>query len=308
MKSQILEYKSKNLNYFIALEKICEIYERDHNISNPYKGYAFAPFIPIFDGLHKSPEFKKLGMGRGVMLFTAFTHLWSRYKQEYIFDPILAGELVDMELPDNLPIGVIQHPPFPIMYIQDPQEDEISSGWYFLLENGALIIMAIKNHTDSTEFNFKTWVLNFSAGSNIKDILIFDKRDGIASLRRALNLYLYLCSEKPDTAKPVSSVKAFKNGKNWKKDICSIIKVGERLGTFLKGNRSESSRGNTSSTQPGSSKTGHIRRAHWHHFWTGSKDNKKLILKWLHPIIVNSGETVSKISKVRKEEVYAASK
>lgn len=31
----------------------------------------------------------------------------------------------------------------------------------------------------------------------------------------------------------------------------------------------------------------HIRRAHWHSFWVGSGDDKKINVKWLPPIAVN---------------------
>ncbi|EMO24671.1 hypothetical protein LEP1GSC170_1243 [Leptospira interrogans serovar Bataviae str. HAI135] len=34
-------------------------------------------------------------------------------------------------------------------------------------------------------------------------------------------------------------------------------------------------------------KSPHIRRAHWHHFWAGSNEERKLILRWLPPIPVN---------------------
>lgn len=34
----------------------------------------------------------------------------------------------------------------------------------------------------------------------------------------------------------------------------------------------------------------HMRRGHWHHYWVGSRDNdeeRKLILKWVAPIMIN---------------------
>lgn len=33
----------------------------------------------------------------------------------------------------------------------------------------------------------------------------------------------------------------------------------------------------------------HMRRAHWHHFWTGKKgEERKLILKWIAPSFINT--------------------
>lgn len=40
----------------------------------------------------------------------------------------------------------------------------------------------------------------------------------------------------------------------------------------------------------GSEKSPHIRRSHFHRFWTGSGDDKKLIVKWVHTVFVNAGE------------------
>lgn len=35
----------------------------------------------------------------------------------------------------------------------------------------------------------------------------------------------------------------------------------------------------------------HIRRAHWHHFWTGPRDGERaLVVRWLPPIPVNADE------------------
>ena len=36
----------------------------------------------------------------------------------------------------------------------------------------------------------------------------------------------------------------------------------------------------------------HVRRAHWHYFWTGKRgaDTRKLVLRWVHPVLVGNGE------------------
>ncbi len=42
----------------------------------------------------------------------------------------------------------------------------------------------------------------------------------------------------------------------------------------------------------------HVRRAHWHHYWRGPRTNRELIVKWLHPILVGSDETVPAVRRV----------
>ncbi|WP_181065223.1 hypothetical protein [Nocardia nova] len=34
----------------------------------------------------------------------------------------------------------------------------------------------------------------------------------------------------------------------------------------------------------------HIRRAHWHTYWTGPRDNPTADVRWLHPILVRSAD------------------
>ena len=55
---------------------------------------------------------------------------------------------------------------------------------------------------------------------------------------------------------------------------------------------------------PGGKKRPHSRRGHWHHYWAGPQDDRRLILKWTAPTYIHAddmppdGETV--IYPVRK--------
>ena len=60
----------------------------------------------------------------------------------------------------------------------------------------------------------------------------------------------------------------------------AIRQYKEKLNTITE----ESSDSTHASPRP------HMRRGHWHHFWTGSKSdetNRKLILKWLTPMMIS---------------------
>src|SRR5262249_43973173 len=64
--------------------------------------------------------------------------------------------------------------------------------------------------------------------------------------------------------------------------------VGCRLGAALR--RALSKRKPTALTGTHASSRPHIRRAHWHSFWTGKRDQpdaRSAILKWLPPIPVD---------------------
>lgn len=42
----------------------------------------------------------------------------------------------------------------------------------------------------------------------------------------------------------------------------------------------------------------HTRKAHWHHYWVG-KGRKELVLRWIAPTVVGTGECVATIHRVR---------
>ena len=295
--SQVLYFQKTNFRYFDVFKNICAIYQRETGIKNPFEGRTLSDFIAVIGGLYNSPNFEDLGLGRGILLFVAFFHIWEKHKQEFVFDNYFSSELSRMEIPENLPSEVITRPPFPTLFIKDPVQNDISDGWFFLLENDTLLIMALKDQAKE-KTNFKTWALDFKAGTNIKNILHFDKRDGMDSLTRALNLYLYLCSEQPELSKATLVKSANKKGKTWMRSESNLVQVGVRIGRFIKSSKE------TQSTSSGDGLkrvvAGHVRRAHWHHYWVGKKsEGQKLILKWVHPTLINSGENMCKVSAVK---------
>lgn len=72
--------------------------------------------------------------------------------------------------------------------------------------------------------------------------------------------------------------------------------VAEREVALLKSGGYSSGEGK--SMGKGRAKKSHIRRGHWHHYWVGKRDSneRKLIVKFLMPVIVN-GDEVSDITK-----------
>jgi hypothetical protein len=78
--------------------------------------------------------------------------------------------------------------------------------------------------------------------------------------------------------------------------------VGFNIGTVLRAVQSNSQ--TTSEDGTHASPRAHVRRAHWHHYWTGPKNDpekRKLIVKWIHPILVNAekGEVTTTIYPVK---------
>lgn len=47
-------------------------------------------------------------------------------------------------------------------------------------------------------------------------------------------------------------------------------------------------------------KSSHYRSAHWHHYWTGSGNDRKLIIKWVEGVFVNGGRDEAENVQVHK--------
>ena len=127
--------------------------------------------------------------------------------------------------------------------------------------------------------------------------------DAVNDIKKILNLVLYLCADNVDIPKlpqhPKERVRLSGNVDVAKEP--KIWTVGERVSLFLKKHyyKSDSSKKGSSHSSP----RPHIRKAHWHSFWTGkiNSDSRKLIVKWLPPIPVNiSDEELIELPNVIK--------
>jgi hypothetical protein len=113
------------------------------------------------------------------------------------------------------------------------------------------------------------------------------------ALSPLVSLLLYLCSEEPDVRDGAGSrrlprrpapIRTKKGPRLFPPDEPTVWETGFRLGAALRQaaseDRSEASSAERAGPRP------HIRRAHWHGYWTGTKDARKISLRWLPPIPV----------------------
>lgn len=125
-------------------------------------------------------------------------------------------------------------------------------------------------------------------------------------IKRALPHLIYLCAEEPDVdGIPQGEVKPTKTKKGLRwfpPEKIAVWNVGVRLGATLRKAR-ELDEADGAERLHGRPRP-HLRRAHFHHFWTGSKgqDNRKLICRWVHEALVNAKGADDLVTAVRPVE------
>lgn len=109
-----------------------------------------------------------------------------------------------------------------------------------------------------------------------------------------LSALMYLCIDEPDVSgKTPPPVKIMRMGAKVRYIVPkqdTTILVGERIGSVF----AKAAAQRVGTDAPGSSgraMPAHVRRAHWHTYWTGTRGQQTPLLKWLSPILVNAQDT-----------------
>jgi hypothetical protein len=232
---------------------------------------------------------------------------WKVSQGIYRFDADLYNSLINQGLEGNVPCDVLKRLPEYCVYIEtinakylgkniegfwvhlekDMNDGQEELRFVFFCEDGTLIKMPlhIGNWTIEECINK---MINYS----LKNIPAKDMPDISGHISNEIipfiQLVLYLCAENVDLINkpkhPSTRMRTF-GGIDSPKEP-KVWNVGERIGTTIRKHRNESNQESESrSSGSHSSPRPHIRKAHWHHFWSG-KGRKELILKWLPPIPV----------------------
>lgn len=238
-----------------------------------------------------------------------FTSLfeWQKEKQIYKFDDELWSLLIQV---DKLEIhcSVFQALPFQVFWIDRIFEHELNGCMVICNEDYIKLCFFAERNISYICLPFRDDV----EGKTIEELIESHVNATISSemmkwytknIRAALNAVIYLCTDKPDistyqTELPVfSSPKANKSNNKKKKaekkkNVTSISNVGLTIGRYIRETKrtvsSTTHTGNGSGS--GTPKAPHMRKAHYHSFWTKDGDKKKLIVKFLSPILVNGGK------------------
>lgn len=114
---------------------------------------------------------------------------------------------------------------------------------------------------------------------------------------KLISILLYICSDAPeidDAREPGQAAarpKPVKTKKGWRlfpAERIRVWKIGQKTGDKLKVHRIAG--GGTTKNR---SVRAHLRRGHWHGYWTGPKSEKQtFVYRWIHPLIAG-GQSVT---------------
>lgn len=259
---------------------------------------------------------------------------WRTTQGIYRFDPTLAEALRDTDFNDKIPSNVFFGLPEWCVYIEIPEnlfkDDKIPtfSGFFAFLEydvnNGRSEIRFLLDLTEKNELF--PLILHLTPDSSIttgfnammeearKQLTlnnihvpdnVIDEKNFKSLTEKLLPFVLYLCTDQPDITgrKEYSNrmrprmIKTKKGMRMFPPDQHEIWEVGLSLGKTIREYRTTDNGGIHVGPIP------HIRRAHWHTFFTGPRDSvtRGSFLKWIPPISVNiaDGEISTKIVNVK---------
>jgi hypothetical protein len=240
---------------------------------------------------------------------------WRPTKGVYRFDDDLLKSLWDVELDKDIPVDVLFNLPEWCCYIDldgfQQAMDMNLYGFFVYFESDANTgnrevrltfardhdgdpgIMTLPFHIDQETRigEMLQSTVDFAAPHVPDELKALENKqvphkEAVAMFSRYFSLVLYLCSADRDiiqTSKP-RKVKQTRNPKKQKRQLPLEYRVGSAIGGAIR-----RARGGHQTTGDGSSKAPHIRKAHYHTYWTG-KGRTKPIVKFISPVPVNIGD------------------
>jgi hypothetical protein len=245
---------------------------------------------------------------------------WRMTRGIYRFDETIFTALWNTPIDSTIPVDVLYRLPEWCVYIETPSQVNAPfamRGFFAYLEEDANTGAEELRLVADTGVGLLPFFVHLTRGTLLEGIEAsllearhqaqrqgaqFDvpiaqhAKEQAAVLAPMVSLLLYLCSVNSEVRDAKGTDRQPRNPgmtktKRGKKMIPAQSptswEVGYRMGAAIRHaqeqERSESQGGGHASPRP------HIRRAHFHSFWTGKRDSteRKIVLKWLPPIAVN---------------------
>lgn len=263
-------------------------------------------FLPIDTSLKLLLDYASADTHKQALGAIAYANLlscigsWRLTKDIVRMDKTLLEEVTRTEFSGTLPTEVFMRMPSFCTYVEFETEEFI--GFFFALEkskgdsdpelriwwvekDGNFILTPVHLGNWTLEESLKRAEKYVKAVTTDADELKTEFED--RHLGDALNVILYLCAQNAEYSRSEEKPsrphlhKTKKGLRFFEADKPRIWRVGEEVGQRLQKQRD-------AAAKSGYSLKPHMRRAHWHGFWSGPKnaEKRKFAVKWLPPIFV----------------------
>lgn len=286
---------------------------------NERKNYSLWPrwcYVPVSvflniigngnDRVYYSPEGMKYAR---LAQISAALAPWRISKEIYVMDSEVEKILLDQD-DTKVEADILLNLPYYCFYIKTNLIDNMD-GFFVSLEYDDMdkskeirfvyirpnmewfevpVFLKYQTIQESLEFLFKDGGLELDDESSKRTCDLINK---------SLQLVLYILAANSDIEENVEQKKIYKpSSKNQStvKDKYSEVRkwdVGYRVGKSIRVNteRTKSETEYSHNTGSHSPKRPHMRRGHWHNFWTGPRDgDRKLVLRWVPPTFIGLKE------------------
>ena len=264
-----------------------------------------------------------------------FMYNWSVYKQIYKFDNDILSMLCNDTDVDNIPISIIKdNLPYPAFYVDNRfvskhsdveyrgcfvsllynYKNELDLGLFFIedtKESNYLYCLVPLYFGDKTLVELmQERDKSFNVDSNNQDSMI-----SMELGNQILKAIVYICSAnkeveivKVPVSENTNNSSNKKKKKNKKSKTINQNFIGYKMGNVIrKTKKVYECKEKTVSNKTHKQISPHLRKAHYHHFWIGKKnepENRKLILKFIPPLYINPNgkdiEVVPTVHQVKK--------
>jgi hypothetical protein len=252
---------------------------------------------------------------------------WRITQNIYRFDKTVFNAVIDTPISGNLPVSLLEHLPDWCCYIETPNYKYNRSnlqGFFVFIDSSykadrLIFLLDVENarphfiELDLVSENLSDLVagqinhirnmeeLQREIGS--EDSLLKYKVFLTEQLSRFLSLTLYICSQTsqiPDFENRPQPNYHHKKRRFYPPNEPKVWEVSYRIGAALRKAQTDLEEDQDSQSEKQVTLRPHIRRAHWHGYWSGSrKTNQKFILKWLPPIPVNVSDENPAITTIK---------
>lgn len=268
--------------------------------------------------LNKLPIDIRMGMTSVAQAIFALAP-WRLSKEVYVIDEDLKDLLFEQDGELDVPDEILLQLPYPCFYVELPNtyyradkihgffvtlEYDVTNGDkelkpVFLTDDGDVFSYSIhigaKTIEESVDMLDKQALENTNGDKELKRLALRAMQDSAETkifLKQILQVILYILAQNAEITPSSEQSFITKRGKTVKDKYSEIRKwdVGIRVGAAIRQQKAkEQSKKKEYKESEHQSPRPHMRRGHWHHFWTGPKaqpEERKLILKWLSPMAI----------------------